>query len=61
MQHDPDFVAAHPEVPWAQAYRMRNALSHGERPGVCAPGPLRRLKPGWFSRTGSSCCGRRQP
>jgi uncharacterized protein with HEPN domain len=29
QQHDPDFVAAHPEVPWALAYRMRNALSHG--------------------------------
>jgi uncharacterized protein with HEPN domain len=29
IQHDPDFVAAHPEVPWALAYRMRNALSHG--------------------------------
>ncbi len=29
MQHDPDFVAAHPEVPWSLAYRMRNALSHG--------------------------------
>ena len=23
------FVAAHPEIPWALAYRMRNALSHG--------------------------------
>jgi uncharacterized protein with HEPN domain len=29
QQHAPDFVAAHPEVPWALAYRMRNALSHG--------------------------------
>lgn len=29
QQHDPAFVAAHPEVPWALAYRMRNALSHG--------------------------------
>jgi len=29
QQRDPDFVAAHPEVPWALAYRMRNALSHG--------------------------------
>lgn len=29
LQHDPAFVAAHPEVPWALAYRMRNALSHG--------------------------------
>jgi uncharacterized protein with HEPN domain len=28
-QHDRSFVAAHPEVPWAAAYRMRNALSHG--------------------------------
>ena len=29
QQHDPGFVAAHSEVPWALAYRMRNALSHG--------------------------------
>lgn len=29
LQNDPAFVAAHPDVPWAQAYRMRNALSHG--------------------------------
>jgi uncharacterized protein with HEPN domain len=29
QQHDPDFVAAHPEVPWVLAYRMRNALSSG--------------------------------
>jgi uncharacterized protein with HEPN domain len=29
LQHDPAFVAAHPDVPWARAYRMRNALSHG--------------------------------
>ncbi len=29
QQHDPGFVAAHPEVPWVLAYRMRNALSHG--------------------------------
>ena len=29
QRHDPGFVAAHPEVPWALAYRMRNALSHG--------------------------------
>ena len=29
QQHDPGFVAAHPEVPWALASRMRNALSHG--------------------------------
>jgi uncharacterized protein with HEPN domain len=29
QQHDPEFVAAHSEVPWALAYRMRNALSHG--------------------------------
>jgi len=29
QQHDPGFVAAHPDVPWALAYRMRNALSHG--------------------------------
>jgi uncharacterized protein with HEPN domain len=29
QQHDPTFVAAHPDMPWALAYRMRNALSHG--------------------------------
>ena len=29
QQNDPGFVAAHPDVPWALAYRMRNALSHG--------------------------------
>jgi uncharacterized protein with HEPN domain len=29
QQHDPGFVAAHPEVPWVLAYRMRNALRHG--------------------------------
>lgn len=23
------FVAAHPDIPWALAYQMRNALSHG--------------------------------
>jgi uncharacterized protein with HEPN domain len=29
LQYDPRFAAAHPEVPWTLAYRMRNALSHG--------------------------------
>jgi uncharacterized protein with HEPN domain len=29
QQHDPEFAAAHAGVPWALAYRMRNALSHG--------------------------------
>ena len=29
QQHDPAFVTAHAEVPWALAYRMRNALTHG--------------------------------
>ena len=28
-RHYPDFAAAHPEVPLALAYEMRNALSHG--------------------------------
>jgi uncharacterized protein with HEPN domain len=28
-QRYPDFVAAHPEIPWRSAYGMRNALSHG--------------------------------
>jgi len=26
---DPAFTAAHPEVPWAVMYAMRNRLSHG--------------------------------
>jgi uncharacterized protein with HEPN domain len=29
QQHAPAFVVLHPEVPWALAYKMRNALSHG--------------------------------
>ena len=29
QRHDPAFVAAHPEAPWAIAYRMCNVLSHG--------------------------------
>ena len=29
LRHDPSFVRTHPELPWAQAYQMRNALSHG--------------------------------
>ena len=29
LEHDPAFAAAHPEIPWALAYRTRNALSHG--------------------------------
>ena len=29
LNSDPAFAAAHPEIPWAVAYRMRNALSHG--------------------------------
>lgn len=28
-QQDPAFSAAHPELPLAQAYQMRNAISHG--------------------------------
>lgn len=28
-RHDPAFAAAHPEIPWEIAYRMRNVLSHG--------------------------------
>lgn len=27
--YDSAFVALHPEIPWALAYRTRNALSHG--------------------------------
>ena len=26
---DPDFAAAHPEIPWEAIYRMRNQVSHG--------------------------------
>jgi uncharacterized protein with HEPN domain len=29
LQNDATFISAHPQVPWALAYRMRNALSHG--------------------------------
>jgi uncharacterized protein with HEPN domain len=28
-RHAPEFAAAHPELPLASAYEMRNALSHG--------------------------------
>lgn len=28
-KHDPAFAAAHPELPLAFAYQMRNALAHG--------------------------------
>lgn len=28
-KHHPEFVAAHPELPWGGAYGMRNALAHG--------------------------------
>ena len=28
-KHYPDFVAAHPELPLAFAYQMRNAVAHG--------------------------------
>lgn len=28
-RHFPDFAAAHPELPFAFAYQMRNAISHG--------------------------------
>jgi uncharacterized protein with HEPN domain len=28
-QHHPDFAAAHPELPLAFAYQMRNAVAHG--------------------------------
>ena len=29
MRRHPDFVRAHPTVPWRRAYEMRNAVSHG--------------------------------
>jgi hypothetical protein len=28
-KHDPRFVSAHPEIAWAAADKMRNALTHG--------------------------------
>ena len=28
-KHYPDFAAAHPELPLASAYQMRNAVAHG--------------------------------
>jgi uncharacterized protein with HEPN domain len=27
--HGPEFVAAHPEVPWTALYAMRNRVAHG--------------------------------
>ncbi|NIE66246.1 DUF86 domain-containing protein [Burkholderia sp. Ax-1719] len=29
MLDDPDFVAAHPEIPWQAMYGTRNRISHG--------------------------------
>ena len=29
LEQDPAFASEHPEIPWALAYRTRNALSHG--------------------------------
>lgn len=29
LKHYPDFAAAHPELPFAFAYQMRNAVTHG--------------------------------
>lgn len=29
VKHYPEFVAAHPELPLASAWQMRNALAHG--------------------------------
>ena len=29
MDHFPEFAAAHPELPLAFAYQMRNAVAHG--------------------------------
>jgi uncharacterized protein with HEPN domain len=28
IRHDPVFSSAYPDIPWAQAYRIRNILSH---------------------------------
>jgi uncharacterized protein with HEPN domain len=28
-QRDPDFAASHPEVPWGDAYLLRNQVAHG--------------------------------
>ncbi|TAK89443.1 MAG: DUF86 domain-containing protein [Burkholderiaceae bacterium] len=28
-RYHPDFAAAHPEVPWGDAYLLRNQVSHG--------------------------------
>ncbi|MEX3965988.1 DUF86 domain-containing protein [Paraburkholderia sp. EG286B] len=28
-RHDPDFAAAHPEIPWEAMYGMRNQVMHG--------------------------------
>jgi len=29
LEHCPELAARHPEVPWREAYRMRNRLAHG--------------------------------
>ena len=29
LKRHPRFISDHPEIPWASAYRMRNALTHG--------------------------------
>ena len=29
LRHAPGFAAAHPAIPWREAYRVRNRLSHG--------------------------------
>ena len=29
VRQDPEFAAGHPEVPWTQAIRMRDRISHG--------------------------------
>ena len=29
VRQDPEFAADHPEVPWTQAIRMRDRISHG--------------------------------
>jgi uncharacterized protein with HEPN domain len=29
MRNDPEFATAHPEVPWTEAIRMRDRISHG--------------------------------
>ena len=40
--HFPEFAAAHPDLPLAYAYQMRNAVAHGSRAGDDSVSSFRR-------------------